>query len=67
MYKKKIDRYQGEVGLTVDKWKLTPQLAPARVGMKRSPSLLGDLNGDIPGVEGLCEAGGLEERKIKVK
>ena len=51
----------------MDKWKLTPQLAPARVGMKRSPSLLGDLNGDIPGVEGLCEAGGLEERKIKVK
>jgi hypothetical protein len=37
-------------GLTLMRWKLTLQLAPAREGMKRSPCLLGDDRGELVGV-----------------
>lgn len=36
--------------LTLMRWKLTLQLAPAREGMKRSPCLLGEDRGELVGV-----------------
>ncbi len=36
--------------LTLMRWKLTLQLAPAREGIKRSPCLLGEDRGELVGV-----------------
>ena len=55
--------------LTLMRWKLTLQLAPARVGIKRSPCLLGEDRGEFVGVSArtpamaFCAVPGERERE----
>lgn len=61
-------RHKVTLRLTLMRWKLTFQLAPAREGMKRSPCLLGEDRGELlrdrtPAVAFCRVAGGREERE----